>query len=177
MNIEDLIKENVRNIPDFPIKGINFKDITTLLKNTNISKEIIENLKQRVSDLRIDAVVGIESRGFLYGFALAQALDLPFIIIRKKGKLPYKTISHSYKLEYGEATIEMHSDALEKNWNVLVHDDLLATGGTAAAAAELIKKADAKVASFCFIINLDFLNGKEVLKKYSSNLISLANYN
>jgi adenine phosphoribosyltransferase len=123
-----------------------------------------------------DAIVGVESRGFLFGFLIANKLNVPFVLARKPGKLPYKTVSFEYDLEYGSAKIEMHEDALQKNWNVLVHDDLLATGGTAAAAAQLINKLGANVIGFNFIVGLQFLKGEEKLKKYSNNITCLVQY-
>jgi adenine phosphoribosyltransferase len=176
MSIEEIIKKTVRNVPDFPIKGINFKDITPILGNSLLTKQIIDAFKNELANKKIDAIVGVESRGFLFGVPLAMALDIPFILVRKKGKLPYKTISYSYDLEYGKAVVEMHKDSIKKDWNVLIHDDLLATGGTAIAAAELVKMQGGTVAGFSFLINLDFLKGKERLKPYTNNIISLANY-
>jgi adenine phosphoribosyltransferase len=121
-------------------------------------------------------VAGIESRGFLFGYPLAMELGVPFILIRKQGKLPYKKISHSYELEYGSAVIEMHEDAVQKGQNVLIHDDLLATGGSADAAAELIKKCGGSIYGFHFLVSLQFLNGEEKLQKHSSNIINLVRY-
>ena len=123
-----------------------------------------------------DAIVGIESRGFLFGFLLANKLNIPFILIRKAGKLPYKTHSYEYALEYGSAKMEMHIDSLQKGWNVLVHDDLLATGGTAEAAAQLIKQQGANVCGFTFVVELGFLNGKQKLNIHSNNITCLAQY-
>ena len=128
------------------------------------------------SDKEIDAVAGIESRGFLFGTDLARVLNVPFVPIRKVGKLPYDKISYKYELEYGYSEIEMHTDAVEKGQKVLIHDDLLATGGTAMAASELINKIGAEVAGFSFLINLEFLKGQEALKKYSNSFHSLVNY-
>jgi adenine phosphoribosyltransferase len=176
MNIEDQIKKTVRNVPDFPKPGINFKDISPILENPKLSQEIVDDLAAQLKGQNIDAVVGVESRGFIYGMPLALALKIPFILIRKKGKLPYDTIEYTYDLEYGTATVEMHVDSIKKDWNVFIHDDLLATGGTAIAAAELIKQQGGKVAGFGFIIELGFLNGADRLKTYSENIINLATY-
>lgn len=125
---------------------------------------------------KLDAVVGIESRGFLFGMLLAQKMEIPFIPVRKQGKLPWDTISHSYSLEYGEATVEVHTDSIHPDWNVLVHDDLLATGGTARAAAELIKKLNGTVAGFSFLVELEFLKGKEQLDPHTTEIKSLIYY-
>ena len=172
LEIDNLIREVI----DFPKKGISFKDITPLLMNKDISDKIILEFESRVMDFDLDAIVGIESRGFLYGFLLANKLGIPFIPIRKSGKLPCKTIKYKYDLEYGSSEIEIHKDDIKKDWNVLIHDDLLATGGTACAAAELISLSGAKVAGFTFIVSLDFLNPNEKLSKYSSNIINLVEY-
>ena len=161
----------------FSKKGISFKDITPLLMDKNISDKIILEFKSRIMDLDIDAVVGIESRGFLYGFLLANKLGVPFIPIRKSGKLPGETIKYKYDLEYGSSEVEIHKDDIKKDWNVLIHDDLLATGGTACAAAELINLSGANVAGFTFIVSLDFLSpNKKKLFKYSSNIFNLVEY-
>jgi adenine phosphoribosyltransferase len=174
--METKIKQTVRDVNDFPKPGIVFKDITPILKDPALCSEINHALAASLKDLQIDVVAGIESRGFLFGPALAQLLDVPFVPIRKAGKLPYKTIRQSYDLEYGNAAIECHQDALMKGQNVLVHDDLLATGGTVVAASELIMQLGARVAGYSFIISLDFLNGRERLKPYSENIFSLAAY-
>jgi len=121
-------------------------------------------------------VAGIESRGFLFGYPLAMRLGIPFVLIRKKGKLPYKKISYDYDLEYGSATIEMHTDAVGNKQRVLIHDDLLATGGSAEAAAKLIEKAGGEVAGFNFLVSLDFLNGQEKIEKFSDNIVNLVAY-
>ena len=174
--IDKEIDALIREVVDFPKKGISFKDITPLLMNKNISDKIILEFKSRIMDLDIDAVVGIESRGFLYGFLLANKLGVPFIPIRKSGKLPGKTIKYKYDLEYGSSEVEIHKDDIKKDWNVLIHDDLLATGGTACAAAELINLSAAKVAGFTFIVSLDFLNPNKKLFKYSRNIFNLVEY-
>ena len=176
MKIEKKLRKAIREVRDIKKKGISFKDITPLMKDQNLTNEIIDNFKKLLSNKNIDAVVGIESRGFLFGMLLSNALNVPFVPIRKKGKLPCSILSQSYELEYGEATIEIHSDSLEKNWNVLVHDDLLATGGTALAASKLIERLGAKVCAFAFVVELDFLNGKEDLKEVSNTIISLIKY-
>lgn len=170
------IQSFIRDIPDFPKEGIIFKDITPILSNSALCSEIVDAFVEQSKELKIDAVVGVESRGFLFGMMLANTLKVPFIPVRKKGKLPYEVISHQYDLEYGSAEVEMHIDAIQKDWNVLVHDDLLATGGTAAASAELVQKLGGKVCAFSFVVELMFLNGKEKLNKYTDNIISLVKY-
>ena len=174
--ISSEINNIIREVLDFPKQGISFKDITPLLMNKDISDKIISEFILRTKDLEIDAIVGIESRGFLFGFLLANKLGIPFVPIRKSGKLPCETINFKYDLEYGSSEIEIHKNDIKKNWNVLIHDDLLATGGTACAAAELIQKLGANVAAFAFVICLDFLNGHEKLEKYSKEIISLKKY-
>ncbi len=166
----------IRDIEDFPKKGIKFKDITSLLLNSNLCTKIVSHTIANLDRKKIDAIAGIESRGFLFGFLLANKLDLPFIPVRKSGKLPGETIKYSYDLEYGRSEIEIHKNDISKNWNVLVHDDLLATGGTAAAAAELINNLNANIYGFSFIIELSKLNARNKLSKYSNNIISLKNY-
>ncbi|TAH24728.1 MAG: adenine phosphoribosyltransferase [Cytophagales bacterium] len=174
--LEQKIKESIREIKDFPKTGIFFKDITPILKNPVLVNEIADELVKQMSALKLDAIACMESRGFWFGMLMAQRLNIPFIPIRKLGKLPYDTLSYTYELEYGKATMEIHSDALKKGWNVLVHDDLLATGGTACAAAELIKMQGGVVAGFSFVVELSFLSGSERLEKYSSNIQSLVSY-
>ena len=176
MVISDKIKNTVRNVPDFPKPGINFKDISPIVENPSLSKEIVLGFANQLRDKKIDAIVGVESRGFIYGMPLALELNVPFVLVRKVGKLPFDTIKYSYDLEYGSATVEMHIDSIKPNWNVFIHDDLLATGGTAIAAAELVKKQGGKIAGFGFIIELSFLNGAERLKYLSNNIINLATY-
>jgi adenine phosphoribosyltransferase len=174
--IEELIKSNIRDVPNFPKEGIIFKDITPILKNQKLCAEIVEAFIEKLKGTEFDAIAGIESRGFLFGLMLANKLNKPFIPIRKAGKLPYKTIQQSYDLEYGSATIEIHEDAFAKNSKILIHDDLLATGGTVKASSELIYKLGGSIAGFTFLISLDFLDGATQLKKYSKNIISLASY-
>ena len=174
--LEERIKQAIRNVPDFPKPGINFKDITPILMDHQLSVDIAEHMVEQMDDWNIDAVVGVESRGFLFGMMVATGLRVPFIPVRKAGKLPYETVSHAYELEYGQAEVEMHVDAVTSGMNVLVHDDLLATGGTACAAAELIQKQGAKVAGFSFVVGLSFLNGEEPLKQYSDKLLTLIEY-
>lgn len=174
--LAETLKKVIRDVPNFPKPGIIFKDITPILLNAELTRNIVNEMANQVKPLNLDAIVGIESRGFWFGIMLANKLDIPFIPIRKKGKLPYKTLSYKYDLEYGSAEIEIHEDAIQPNWNVLIHDDLLATGGTACAAAELIKMQNANVAGFSFVVNLDFLNGSELLKNYSKNILNLVSF-
>lgn len=164
MNLQESIIKAVRDIPDFPVKGVIFKDVTPLFADINLYNKIIDNIVDLYTNKNITKVAGLESRGFIFGISVAQKLNVPFILIRKKGKLPYKTVSTTYSLEYGSATIEMHIDSVNEKDNVLIVDDLLATGGTACAAADLIKQLNGNVAAFAFVIELTFLNGKDKLK-------------
>lgn len=177
--IKQELLETIRDVQDFPKPGIVFKDITPVLKNARLCSKIVDELSSKLyyDKIRnIHAVVGIESRGFFFGFLLANKIGVPFIPIRKPGKLPFKTVSIDYELEYGTGKIEMNEDAIKPGWNVLIHDDLLATGGTAAAAAELIKQQGGNISAFCFVIGLQALNGKEKLNKYSDKIINLIEY-
>lgn len=176
MELIDKIKWLVRDVKDFPKEGIVFKDISTLLLNSEVSNSIVDYLVQKHRNSNLQGIAGIESRGFLFGFPLAMALGIPFIMIRKKGKLPYNKVSYSYTLEYGSAEIEMHSDAFKPGDRVLIHDDLLATGGSAAAAAELIAQCDGVVAGFDFLVELSFLDGRDTLNPYSAPISSLIQY-
>ncbi|TCC87036.1 adenine phosphoribosyltransferase [Pedobacter frigiditerrae] len=174
--LETRIKQTLRDVADFPKPGIIFKDITPVLKDAALCAEITKALADQLKGVKIDVVAGIESRGFLFGLALAQVLDVPFVPIRKAGKLPYKTIQQSYDLEYGSATLEVHEDAFTAGQNVLIHDDLLATGGTVVAASKLVNQLQANVVAYSFLISLDFLNGKDRLNLFSPNTFSLVSY-
>ena len=179
MTVQERLEITVRDVQDFPKEGILFKDITPVLGDAELCEDIVNKMLDDYlhNDMGIiDAIAGVESRGFFFGFLLANKLGVPFIPIRKAGKLPFTTVSKTYDLEYGTATIEMNSDAVTKGMNVLVHDDLLATGGTAAAAAELIQEQGGTVAGFNFIITLDFLKGDENLKKFSNNIYEIKRY-
>lgn len=165
MNLEDKVKSIVRDVKDFPKPGILFKDITPLLAKPELVREITQEIASHFSGQRIDAIAAVEARGFIFGSILALELGCAFVPMRKAGKLPYKTVSQEYALEYGTAAVEVHTDAIQPGWNVLIHDDLLATGGTAGAAANLIKKLGGQVAGFSFLINLSFLAGEENLFK------------
>ena len=175
MNLEGAIKNVIRDVPDFPKPGIMFKDVTPIFYDQQLCSLIVDGFVAALSE-KPDAVIGIESRGFLFGFMVANRLDVPFILVRKQGKLPYLKRSVNYELEYGTATIEIHEDASRSGWNVLIHDDLLATGGTAEAAARLVKEAGAQVSGFNFVIGLDFLEGKNKLIKHTKNITCLAHY-
>lgn len=174
--IENQIKAAIRDVPDFPKPGIIFKDITPIMMDPALSQQIIDHLVSVYKDQQIDKVAGIESRGFLFGYPLAIRLGVPFVLIRKKGKLPYEKLSFAYDLEYGSATIEMHTDAVKPGDKVLIHDDLLATGGSASAAAELVKLCGGEVAAFSFLVSLDFLGGADKLKPFSENIVNLVSY-
>jgi len=159
------IEKYIRDVKNFPKEGIIFKDITPLLADAQAMRETTQALLNSIPD-NIDKVVGIEARGFFFGTLLAEHLDAGFVPIRKKGKLPYKTYEESYDLEYGTDTLTMHTDAIKKGENVLIHDDVLATGGTAQAVIKLVEKAGGKVIMLNFLIELDFLKGKKKLGKY-----------
>jgi len=135
MTIQEQLKAVIRDVPDFPKPGILFKDISTIMLNPSVSNAVLDHLVEKYQHTGLDAIAGIESRGFLFGYPLAMRLGLPFVLIRKEGKLPYDKIKHAYALEYGEAVIEMHTDAIEKGQRVLIHDDLLATGGSASSCS------------------------------------------
>ncbi len=162
MNLKDLI----RDVPNFPIEGIVFKDITTLLKDNKGFEATLEKLYNLSNNKGITKVIGVESRGFIFGGALAAKLGAGFVPIRKPGKLPAETHKEEYTLEYGTDVVEIHKDALTSDDVVLLHDDLLATGGTIAAACKLVEKTGARIAQLSFLIELDFLNGREKIKNY-----------
>ncbi len=174
--IEQQIKSAVRDIPDFPKPGIIFKDITPILKDAKLCLNIVDAFAEKLQGTNIDAIAGIESRGFLFGLSLANKLGIPFFPVRKAGKLPFSVKQKAYKLEYGEAIIELHTDAFEPGHKILIHDDLLATGGTALATSELINEMGGMVSGFSFVIGLSFLNGKQKLTSISQNLVVLAEY-
>ncbi|OXA95944.1 adenine phosphoribosyltransferase [Flavobacterium oncorhynchi] len=160
------IKNYIRDIQDFPKKGILFKDITPLLNDPIARKECLEILVKSLKDQKIDKVVGAESRGFFFGMLLAQELNAGFIPVRKPNKLPYEAISASYELEYGSDNLEMHIDAIKKGERILIHDDVLATGGTAKAVCELVEKLGGEIVQCNFLMELSFLNGREKIKDY-----------
>lgn len=160
----DLLDQHIRTIPDYPKPGIAFRDITTLLKEGEIFSTCIDAFKQRYQNLRIEKVAGIEARGFVLGAALAYALNVGFIPIRKQGKLPGKTLRQSYELEYGSDCIEAHVDAITKNERVVLIDDLIATGGTAVASTQLLTELGAQIVECAFLVNLPSVGGQERLK-------------
>jgi adenine phosphoribosyltransferase len=173
MTIEEKLIQTIRDVPDFPKPGIVFKDISPIMLDAELSAQTLNHLVEQYSGQPIDAIAGIESRGFLFGYPLAIRLGIPFILIRKEGKLPYKKIRFAYDLEYGHSVVEMHTDAIRPGQRVLIHDDLLATGGSAAAAASLVKLAGGEIHGFSFLVSLDFLNGAEKLHEFSDNISNL----
>jgi len=158
------LKNYIRNVPDFPKKGIVFRDITTLINDKEKFKSVIDKLAERYKNKGIDHIVSVESRGFIFGSALAYAIGCGLVLVRKKGKLPYKTHQVTYDLEYGTDTLEIHDDAFEKGKRVLILDDLLATGGTTVATIELARKIGGEVTEVAFVIELEFLKGREKIK-------------
>ena len=164
--MSDQLKNAIRDVPDFPIKGILFKDITPILQDPKLFRLAVDTLADRHAGKNLKAVVGIDARGFIFAGAVAYKLGIGFIPVRKKGKLPWKTVVTSYTLEYGSETSEMHIDALAKGDNVVIVDDLLATGGTAMAAATLVNNLGGKIVEIDFLIELAFLKGRERLKDY-----------
>lgn len=177
MQVEDSIKAVLREIKDYPKPGVVFKDITPVLARPTLMRDSMRQIADHYRDRRPDAVAACEARGFIFGSILAVELGCAFIPVRKAGKLPYKTLKQDYSLEYGQATLEMHIDAVQPGWQVLVHDDVLATGGTAVATGNLIQRAGATIAGFSFIINLSFLRGEEKLvEAFGIQPYSLVNY-
>ena len=168
------LKEYIRSVPDFPKKGIVFRDITTLLKDKDAFRKAIDLFYERYKNEKIEKVVSVESRGFIFGPILASRLGAGFVPIRKPSKLPAKTIREEYQLEYGKDAMEIHEDAITSGERVLVHDDLLATGGTVLAACRLVEKLGGKIVGLCFLIELSFLKGRDRLKNY--DMFSILNY-
>jgi adenine phosphoribosyltransferase len=178
MASQDLVtklEQTIQNIPDFPIEGIQFKDITPIFLNPKLYEDVIADLVN-FSKGKIDVVCGIESRGYLFGIAIAVALEVPFVLIRKKGKLPPPFVSEKYDLEYGSAEIEMRTNQIQPGQRVLIHDDLLATGGTTEAAARLVEKQGATASQFSFLIALKDLMGEKRLEKFNAEVYSILNY-
>ena len=170
------LKKYIRSIPDYPKKGILFRDITTLIKNPEAFKYTNDKIVELSKKIKFDKVAAIESRGFIFASTVSYLLNRPFILLRKKNKLPAETHSVDFKLEYGEATIEVHKDSINKNEKILVIDDLIATGGTAEAAAKLIEISGGKIAGFIFVINLFDLEGNNLLKKKGYKTDSLIEF-
>ena len=170
MSLSQDLDAVIRNVPDFPKPGIQFKDITPLFAHPTLIERVIEDFANQYKD-GVDVIVGVESRGFLFGVPLALKLGVPFVLARKAGKLPADKISHTYDLEYGTATLEMHSDSIQNGQRVVIIDDLLATGGTARATAALVQELGGTVASFAFVIALDFLQGADTLPASSYSIL------
>ncbi len=168
------LASTIRSVPDFPVEGILFYDITTMLKNPAALKESIDRMVEQYQDKEIDLVVGVESRGFIFGVPLAYQLGVGFVPVRKPGKLPAKILTESYELEYGTNSLEIHVDAIDQGQKVLVIDDLLATGGTAMATCALVEKLGGQIVGVAFLIELNFLKGRDKLKKY--DIFSLLRY-
>ncbi len=160
------LKKCIRDVPNFPKEGIIFKDLSTLLRNKVAFKKAVDRLVSKFKGKKIDFVVGVEARGFIFGAAMAYKLGAGFVPVRKKGKLPYKTRSITYSLEYGTDTLEVHEDAIDPGSRVLIVDDLLATGGTVRAVTDLIKQQNARIVGLAFLVELGFLHGKDKLKDY-----------
>ena len=173
-NSVESIADRIRDVPDFPKKGIVFKDITPVLSDINTLRASVKEMAAPFMDLEIDVVVGIESRGFIFGAPIADVLNCSFVPVRKSGKLPWKTKSVSYELEYGTDTLEIHEDAITVGQNVLIVDDLLATGGTAEATCKLVKETGGKIIGLTVLIELKFLKAREKLNQY--NVHSLVQY-
>lgn len=174
--LEAEIKKHIREVGDFPSPGVSYKDISPILANPSLCRKVIEAFSKEFRG-KIDAVCGIESRGFLFGFSISKHLGVPFIMARKQGKLPGETFSEAYELEYGKAAIEVSQLAIEKNWRVMIHDDVLATGGTARALANLlVDKFEVNSLHFSFLIELSLFNGIDKIRPLSTNIISLAKY-
>ncbi len=169
-----LAESLVRDVPDFPKPGIIFKDITPIVQDGPALLEVVQGLANWAREQRVDVVMGIEARGFIFGVPVALELGVGFVPLRKMGKLPYNRITEEYALEYGTNTVEMHTDSIKKGQRVLIVDDLLATGGTAAAATRLVERVGGVVTGLCFVIELNFLEGRKVLSQY--DVKSLINY-
>lgn len=160
------LEDYVRTIPDFPEKGIMFRDVTSVIQDKDGFKMAVDSMMDNVKDIDFDVVIGLESRGFIFGAPIAYNLGKPFVLVRKKGKLPCETIEESYDLEYGSATVEIHTDSIKEGDRVLIVDDLIATGGTCEAAIKLAERLGGKVVALDFLIELEGLNGRERLKGY-----------
>ena len=170
------LKNYIRSIPDYPKKGILFRDITTLIKDAKAFNYTIDKMAEMIKDLNFNRVVAVESRGFVFASVLAYKLSKSLILVRKKNKLPADTYSEDFELEYGKATIEIHKDSIQKNDKVIIIDDLIATGGTSKATAKLVEKSGGKIECFVFVINLFDLGGKDLLEKESYKTIALIDF-
>ena len=170
------LKKYIRSIPDYPKKGILFRDITTLIKDSKAFKYAIDQITNKIKDLNFEKIVAIESRGFVFASAVAYNMSKPLILIRKKNKLPAETYSEDFELEYGKATVEIHRDSIQKNEKAVIIDDLIATGGTAEAAAKLIEKSGGKIECFVFVINLFDLGGMKLLEKKTYKSFALIDF-
>ena len=174
--IEKRIEDAIRDVVDFPKPGIVFKDITPILEDAELMKDLISHWAEKLSGIEFDKIAAIESRGFLFGLPLAMAMGKAFVPIRKAGKLPWKTYKESYELEYGQAEIEVHQDAIASGDRILVLDDLIATGGTAEATMKLVERMGGEVAAFSFLLSLDFLPGRELLEKKGKEVCCILSY-
>lgn len=168
------LKNYITDVPDYPVKGVIFKDITTLWKNPSAFKQSIDELAEHYKDIKIDKIVAAEARGFIIGAPMALALNAGFVPIRKPKKLPREVITETYELEYGTDTLAMHKDAIKEGEKVLIVDDLIATGGTCQAIANLVKKLKGEIIGFCFLVELEFLKGREKIKEF--DIFSLIKY-
>lgn len=176
MSLEAKLKTAIREVPDFPIPGINFKDISPIFLDPGLVRESTFSLAAHWHDQGVNKILGIESRGFLFGLGMAAEMNSGFVVVRKAGKLPPDTEAISYALEYGEATIEVVKSSIQPGDRVVIHDDLLATGGTASAAAQLAKNQGAEIVGFSFLVELAFIPGREKLLPFSENIHSLVTY-
>jgi adenine phosphoribosyltransferase len=172
----DELKTHVRTVADWPEAGVRFRDVTPLFETPDCFKTIVDTICQHFKEIGVDRVAGVDARGFVIGGAVANQMNLPFILVRKKGKLPYKTVSEDYSLEYGNATIEVHVDAVKKNERVAIVDDLIATGGTLLAASKLFKRLGADVVEVTAVINLPELGGSKLLDEAGLNVMSLIEF-
>ena len=170
------LKKYIRSIPDYPKKGILFRDITTLIKNKDAFKECIDQMSKILNKLNYDKIAAVESRGFIFASPLAYNLSKPYILMRKKNKLPAETYSADFKLEYGNATLEIHKDSINPKEKIIIVDDLIATGGTSEASAKLVEKCGGKISGFIFVINLFDLGGKKSLEKKGYRAFSLIDF-
>lgn len=174
--LEQRMKDIIVDVPDYPKPGILFKDVSTIFENAQLSNDIVNVMSGMYTSEKPDAVAGLESRGFILGMPLAMRLGIPFILIRKKNKLPRDRYSIDYELEYGNATIEVHKTAIQPGQRILIHDDLLATGGTAEAAGKLVEMAGGQVMGYNFLCELEFLKGRERLEKITPHIFTFAHF-